>query len=76
MGKGTTMFGNFQVEKHRFYQQKRPIFIHYVNIDRIVVSSKDRFSKEGFKYFIGYEGDFKTIFMYNGSKYECTQNRF
>ena len=52
MGKGTTMFGNIKVEKHRFYQQKKLIFIHYVNIDRIVVSNKDRFGKEGFKYFI------------------------
>ena len=41
MGKEIIMFGDIEVEKHKFHQHK--ISTHEVNIARIVVSSKKTF---------------------------------
>ena len=43
--------------KFNFHQQKSPILIQDVKIDRIVVSDKVPLGKKGFKYFVGYKDD-------------------
>ena len=57
MGKEIIMFGD--IEKHKFHQQKSPVSISYININKIIVSNKVPFGKNGFKYFIGYKDDRK-----------------
>ena len=53
MQKTVTKFGNFEIEKQKFHQHKRPISIKNIDIHKIVVSNKVSFIKIGFKYFIG-----------------------
>ena len=54
--KKTIKFGDIEIEKQKFHQQKGPISIKNVDINKIVVASNDvSFGKEGFKYFIGYK---------------------
>ena len=57
MGQESRMFGNIEVEKHKFYQHKNPISIDDINIDRIVGSNMVPFGKKDFKYFTGYKDD-------------------
>ena len=47
--------GDIKIEKQKFYQYKRPISIKNIDINKIVVSNKVYFGKNGFKYFIGYK---------------------
>ena len=61
MGKEIITFYNIEVEKCKFYQQRSPILIHNISIDRIVVSDMAPFGKKGFKYFIGYTDDSEKI---------------
>ena len=49
------MFGNAEVEKHKFYSHKKPILIDDVDIDKILVSNKISIGKKDFKYFVGYK---------------------
>ena len=49
MGKEIITFGNTEIEKTRFHQYKNLVSIYYVNIDRIVVSSKAPLGKKDFK---------------------------
>ena len=44
------MFGDIEVEKHKFHQHKSPIVINNVAIIKIVVSNSDYFDKKCFKY--------------------------
>ena len=60
MDKKNIKFGNTEVEKHKFHQNRSPITINNVDIDKIVVSNKVSFSKKDFRYFIGYK-DVKKI---------------
>ena len=53
MQKTVTKFGNFEIEKQKFHQHKRPISIKNIDTHKIVVSNKVSFIKIGFKYFIG-----------------------
>ena len=48
-------FDGDDIEKYKFYQDKSPILINNVNINKIVVSNKFSFGKKDFKYFIGYK---------------------
>ena len=48
-------FGNTEIEKQNFYQQKSFILVKNIDIDKIVVSNKVSFGKKGFKCFIGYK---------------------
>ena len=41
-------------EEYKFNQHKSHILINDIDINKIVVSNKPPFGKEGFKYFIGY----------------------
>ena len=49
MGKEIIAFGNTEVEKRQFHQNKNPILIYDVNIGKIVVPIKFPFAKKGFK---------------------------
>ena len=49
------IFGDIETEKQKFHQHKRPISIKNIEINKITVSNKVRFSKKGFMYFIGYK---------------------
>ena len=53
-------FGDFEIQKQKFHQHKRPILIKDVDINKIVVSNKVFFGKKGFKYFIAYKDTKKT----------------
>ena len=61
MGKEIITFGNIEVAKHKFHQHKMPILIYDRSIDRIVVPNKVPIGRKGFKYFIGYEIDYKKV---------------
>ena len=50
MGKEIITFGDVEVENQKLYQHKSPISIYDLNVDRIVVSSKVSFGKNGFKW--------------------------
>ena len=50
-------FDDIGIGKHRFYFRKSPMVIFKVDVNKIVVSTKVRFSWKGFKYFIGYKND-------------------
>ena len=65
-------FDDIKIPKQKFHQHKRPVSIKNVGIDKIVVSNKVPFCKEGFKYFIGYK-DSKTsqTFMCISTKNDC-----
>ena len=55
MEKTLIKIGDIEIEKQKFYQYKRPISIKNIDINKIVVSNKVYFGKNGFKYFIGYK---------------------
>ena len=42
------------IKKYEFHQHKSPITINDTDINKIVISKKLPFSKQDFKYFIGY----------------------
>ena len=49
------IFGKQCIDKTGFHKDKRPISIDKVDIDKIVIFSKDSYGRRGsFKYFIGY----------------------
>ena len=47
------MFVVTEIEKHKFHQDKIPVWIYDVNINEILVSRKVSFGEMGIKYFIG-----------------------
>ena len=47
-------FGENGIIKSTFHKNKRPININEVDIEEIVLSHKKSYSKDSFKYFIGY----------------------
>ena len=48
MGKEILTFCNVEIKKYKFYSHKTPIFLGDVDIEKVLVSSKNC------KYFIGY----------------------
>ena len=46
MDKKIILFGDIEVEKHKFYQYKNSNIAYDATIDRIVVSNKVPFSKK------------------------------
>ena len=44
-----------KLKKYEFHQYNSPISINDIDINEIVVSNKSPFSKQDFKYFIGYK---------------------
>ena len=61
IGKEFIIFRDIEVERDKFQQNKNPVLIFVVNIDKTVVSDKVHFSKKGFKYFICYENDCEKV---------------
>ena len=61
MEKIIVKFGDIEIEKQKFHQYKRPISILNIDINKIVVSNKVSFGKNGFKHFIRYKDDKKNI---------------
>ena len=47
--------GDIEIQKQKFHQHEGPISIKNIDINKIVVSNKVSFGKNGFKYFIGYK---------------------
>ena len=40
MGKEILTFGDIKIEKHKFYCHGSPIFLKYVDIEKVLVSNK------------------------------------
>ena len=59
MDKTIIKFDNAEIEEYNFYQYKIPISINNINNIKLVVSNKFPFSKQNFRYFIGYKDDKK-----------------
>ena len=55
MDKRIIKFDDTEIRKYKIHQNKRPISINYIDINKIVVSNKLPFSKQDFIYFIGYK---------------------
>ena len=53
--KNNYKFGHIEIEKQKFHQHERSISIKTVDTNKMVVSNKVSFGKNGFKYFIGYK---------------------
>ena len=49
MDKKIVKFGESEIEKHKFHQQKIPILIYVIDIRKILISKKVSFGKKGFK---------------------------
>ena len=55
MEKAIIKFDDTEIEKHKFHQYKKPSSIKNIDINKMVVSDKVSFGKNGFKYSIDYE---------------------
>ena len=55
MDKYIIKFDDTEIEEYKFHQPKSPISINDIDISKIIVSNKLFFSKQDFKYFIGYK---------------------
>ena len=55
MDKKVIKFDDTEIEEYKYHQNKSPISINNVDINKIVVSNKLHFGKQDFKYFIGYK---------------------
>ena len=62
MEKTITVFGDIEIKKRKFHQNKNPISINNIDIKKIV-SNKASFGKKGFKCFIGCK-DAKKLDLY------------
>ena len=40
------LFGDIEIEKHKFYHNKSPIFLEYVDINNVLVSNKISFNEK------------------------------
>ena len=58
------------MKKHKFHYSKYPFDMNNVDIDKLMISNKLSFSKEGFKYFIGYKDDekYKQLWVHGYAK--------
>ena len=62
MEKIIVKFGDIEIEKQKFHQYKRPISIKTnIDINKIVLSNKVSFGKNGFKIFYWLQDDKKNI---------------
>ena len=53
MDKNIIKFDDTEIEEYKFHQNKSPILIIDIDVNKIIVSNKLRFGKQDFKYFIG-----------------------
>lgn len=54
MGKEIIIFGDIELEKHKFGRYKTPIFLEDVDIKRVLLFNKISSGEKNHKYFIGY----------------------
>ena len=54
MDKKIKNFNDTEIEKYKFHQHKKPIFVGNIDANQTVVSNKTSFGKNDFKYFIAY----------------------
>ena len=60
MGKEIIIFGDIELEKHKFGRYKTPIFSEDVDIKRVLLSNKISSGEKNYEYFIDYlHDDFK-----------------
>ena len=57
MGEKTIKFGSFEVNQKTLNNSKRPITLSLVDIDKIAISDKFKYSDKGSKHFLGYKYD-------------------
>ena len=57
MEKTVIKFGDVKSNKQKFHQNKLPISIKNIDINKIVLSNKVFFGKKVFTYFIGWKDD-------------------
>ena len=55
MNKKIIKFDDTEIEEYKFYQNRSPISINDIDINKIIISSKLLCCKHVFKYFIGYK---------------------
>ena len=55
MDKIIIKFGDTEIEEFEYYQYKSSISINEIDINKIIVSNNFPFSKQDFKYYIGYK---------------------
>ena len=49
------IFGEIVIEKHKFHYSKIQIWIHDVDIDKMLISNRVSFGEKNSRYFAGYE---------------------
>ena len=54
MGKEILTFEDIKIEKNKFYCDRSPVPLRYVDIEKDLVSTKICFGDKNYKYFIGY----------------------
>ena len=57
MNKKFITFGDIEIEKRKSYYLKHSINMKNIEIDKIIISNKVAFAKNGFKYSIDYKDD-------------------
>ena len=62
-------FVDIEIQKQIFHQNKGPISIKAIDINKMVVSNRVPFGKTGFKYFVGYKLAYLCIFLPKMSTY-------
>ena len=55
IGKKIIKLDDTKIEEYEFHQYKSSISINDIDINKIVVTNKFPFSKQDFKYFIGFK---------------------
>ena len=51
IGREILKLGDIEIEKHRFYCHKNPIFIKNVDIEKVLVSNKISSAEKSYKYY-------------------------
>ena len=64
MNKKIIKFEDTEIEEYILHQNENPILINNIDINKIMLSNKLSFGKQGFKYFIGYKDFEKIGFLY------------
>ena len=55
--KTSLKFDEIKIDKKEFHKSKKPADLNLVDTNQIVISDKFNHTDDGFKYFIGYQGD-------------------
>ena len=63
MDKKIIKFDDTEIEEYKFHQNKSPISINDIHINKMIISNKLPCGKQDFKYFIGYK-DCEKIDLY------------